>query len=426
MKVFASPVPNADTAEVLKQTFSGRGRHERRNMKNAAVVLITAMLFLVSLAGPLVARDRTVADAFTLAEDPADDWRTLDTPLGRTITLYGQISQAFLGYNDGLSTRAYFPVDNDNASTRLGFLWALRSIGKFSARVRFEGGLTPRSSKDVSQLDSNGAGFELDGSNLRKLELILDHPVLGTITIGQGSMATDGISEIDFSRTTVTAFSDPSPSAGGQFIRRTDNRLSALRIKDVFDNFDGDRVRGRDIDGNRVLRTRYDRQITENLKLSLAVGKDVINGTLDTYADGALRYRIDTDTYRFGGGLGLTFKGSERVVAASGSVVLHSNNLTLTLAGAHSNESGKYRYIKVGKIWNLFPVGDTAISLDFYHGFDLVGSGSESRSIGLAAVQHFDANNTEIFALLRGYSYDDDFADYKDSLAFFTGARWKF
>ena len=74
---------------------------------------------------------------------------------------------------------------------------------------------------------------------------------------GQGSMATDGIAEIDLSGTKIAAFSSVDKPAGGFLLRLPDGKLATTRIADVFDNFDGDCIRGVNSDGSRKLRLRY-------------------------------------------------------------------------------------------------------------------------------------------------------------------------
>lgn len=227
-------------------------------MGGAFVQTALFSLALCLAAGSAQSEEQSRPDLLTPLTDPTDDWRTRTTLTGQSITLYGQISPALLGYDDGLTRDTYGPVGNSNASTRIGLLWQLYPIWGLDLVARFEGGITPRASNTINQIDSSGDGFSFDGTHVRKLELIFDNPRLGTLSLGQGSMATDGIAEIDLSGTKVTAYSAVSQSAGGQFLRLSNGTLSTLIIGDVFNNFDGNNVTGYNSDGSRALRARYD------------------------------------------------------------------------------------------------------------------------------------------------------------------------
>ena len=74
----------------------------------------------------------------------------------------------------------------------------------------------------------------------------------------------------------------------------------------------------------------------------------------------------------------------------------------------------------------FFDIGVTAFSIDYYFGNDIAAGGSDSDTIGLAAVQNIDAYNLQLWALWRNYSYDDDADEYEDGQAVFGGALFKF
>ncbi|WP_146345487.1 hypothetical protein [Falsiphaeobacter marinintestinus] len=325
-----------------------------------------------------------------------------------------------------MSRDFYAPLDNSNASTRIGFLWQLYPFWGINAVARFEGGFTPRASNTINQIDDSGNGFSFDGTNIRKLELIIDTGRIGTFSFGQGSMATDSIAEIDLSQTKVTAYSAVSQSAGGQFLRLSDGSFSPLVIGDAFKNYDGDNVTGYNSDGSRNLRVRYDTPDYRGLKVSFAVGRDVLDEGDDDYADVAVRYDGRFRNLRLSAGLGYSRKATEEVTSGSVSAVHHATGANVTFALGHSTSSGKNGYLKLGLIRSWIPAGDTAISIDVYYGSDIVGPGSKSRSVGLAVSQQLDRYNVEIFGLLRNYSYDDLAFDYRNSVAFFTGIRWQF
>lgn len=305
-------------------------------------------------------------------------------------------------------------------------MWQLYPIWGLDVVARFEGGITPRASNAINQIDSSGDGFSFDGTHIRKLELIFNDKRLGTLSLGQGSMAADGISEIDLSGTKVTAYSSVSQSAGGQFLRLTNGALSPLIIGDVFNNFDGSNVTGYNSDGSRALRARYDTPKYRGMTLSFAVGNEYLDTTGETYADVALRYDGPFQSFRVSGGLGFSLEGNEETTSGSLSAVHHQTGANFTVAMGHGSQSGSYTYFKIGMLRSVFPIGKTAVSLDIYNGSDLASLGSTSHSYSLAVSQQISSQNIEIFGLLRRYDFDDLNNDYYASTAFFTGLRWKF
>ena len=358
--------------------------------------------------------------------DPANDWRHRTLFTGRELTIYGQISQAILGYSDGAVRKTYAPVDNSNSSTRIGFVYDFRPLGDFNAVGRAEFGLAPRPSGKVSLRDPDGGDFEFDGSNIRKLELIIDTPRIGTFSIGQGSMATDGIAEIDLSRTSVAAYSNVGATAGGQYLRRANGTLGRLTIGNVFDNFDGDRVTGENSDGSRKLRVRYDTRERWGMKLSVAYGVPASDGKGNRYTDAALRYSTTRASLKLSAGLGYSYKAGNEIMAGSLSVIDAGTGLGFSMSAGHSSSTGIYGYAKASLTRRIWEAGDTSVSLDYYRGSDLTIAGSKSSSFGFAAVQQLRQKNTEIYFLARRHKYSETTVAYQPGDALFAGVRWSF
>jgi len=139
-----------------------------------------------------------------------------------------------------------------------------------------------------------------------------------------------------------------------------------------------------------------------------------------------LRYDELFKNFRVSGGLGYSLQGNEETISGSLSAAHRPTGLNATVALGHGSQSGDYTYFKIGMLRSIFPIGKTAVSLDFYNGSNLVSRGSTSRSIGLAMPQQNSRHNIEIFGLLRRYDFDDQANDYLASTAFFAGLRWKF
>ncbi|GAB5438762.1 hypothetical protein [Falsiruegeria mediterranea] len=69
---------------------------------------------------------------------------------------------------------------------------------------------------------------------LRKLEISFSHPERGTFFLGQGAMASDGVTGQDLSLTNVVAGAAVKDVAGGFYFHRTDGALTNFCIKDRF------------------------------------------------------------------------------------------------------------------------------------------------------------------------------------------------
>ncbi|MDU9002284.1 hypothetical protein [Sedimentitalea todarodis] len=386
-------------------------------------VLLTAQSILFVQA-PLHADERKLD--LTPFSDGTDDWRTRQLFTGALVTFYGQFSPAILNYDDGALGRTYAPVGNSNKTSRLGLRWHIRQLGSWSPIFRAEIGVTPRPSNSVNLNTSQNVDWLADETNLRKLELILKHPRLGVLTFGQGSMATDSITEVDYSGTKVAAYSDVAAVASAQFLRFADGTLSIAQLGEFIDNFEGSNITGTYADGDRKMRARYDSPEFNGLIFSAAIGNEVLHDDGGTNADAALTYERDLGDYKFASGIGYSWKPDARVLSGSMSGLHKASGLNLTVAVGGQDDGGDFSYVKLGLLRSYWAVGETALSIDFYQGNDIYSAGSRSRSVGLAFVQSFDRLNVQGFALLRRYSFDARDADFLDSTAMMTGLRWVF
>lgn len=337
-------------------------------------------------------------------------------PNGARAKFYGQINQGYLYYDDGGASESYVPVDNDNSSSRFGIdleypIWNWLLGGNFEAEYQI------RPSNEVNQLDSyKEDGWDFNDDDLRKLEIFAATPY-GKLWLGQGSMATDGIAEIDLSGTRVIAYSNVSDTAGGQFFRAANGTLTDITVGEVFEN----------LDGGRRFRVRYDTPTYAGFTLSAAYGQEVIAKDDDEdHYDFALRYANTFGDYKTEAGVGFAFSGTESLTISGSASIQHMpTGVSLTFATGEEDNDGSdslsYGYLKAGLTRDFFAIGATAFSVDYY------GSSSDlGESWGLAAVQNFDTHNTEIYATVRNYGYSGSGENLDDGLAVFTGVRWKF
>ena len=114
----------------------------------------------------------------------------------------------------------------------------------------------------------NAEDWEYTNDNIRKLDFTLENDRYGKFWLGQGSMATDGIYEMDLSGTTVIDYSSVADSASAQIIRFSgpglsfDESLSGITIGNAFTNYDGP----------RRVRIRYDTPAFNGFTFAAAYG----------------------------------------------------------------------------------------------------------------------------------------------------------
>jgi predicted porin len=344
----------------------------------------------------------------------------------------GQINRAILWGDNGNNDDVKF-VDNDNSSTRFRFTGANEFEGAWTAGITWEVEMQSNPSNDTDidigeNDDSSDVTF-----NERKMEFYIEHKKFGQVTLGQGSTASDGTSEVDLSGTDVVNYSSIEDMAGGFIFRDdNDNKLTTdfdtgdpddekdTSIGRAFSNFDG---------FSRRDRIRYDTPKFGPVYFSAS------------YMNG--------QTYDFAGRFAYEWDGFGKLAAAvswlpadtqrdsyrqySGSIsFLHDSGINLTFSGAN-------RYDTPGDAepWNVYgkvgyKFGKWAFSVDYTYSEDVDVIDDEAQSIGTAVVWNV-WESVEFYGSYRWHSLDRD-ADQRapgvgqaeDIHAVMIGGRVKF
>lgn len=331
------------------------------------------------------------------------------------VSVYGQINKAMMFADNGSSSKTYF-VDNSNSSSRIGLAAKVGVSEDFSVGGKFEYDFQSNASSKIDEdEDSLGADF-----NLRHADMFFASNSYGKLSLGKGSMAADGTSEVDLSGTSLVAYSAVSDMAGGQlwYDGTTTPRHGDLKIGNVFNNFDG----------GREDRIRYDSPSFYGFSAAASAATDDI-------FDFALRYSRDYERAKVASAVAYQSLGNNGDVddVFNGSVSLLLNNgLNFTLAGGVQNsalasrDDASFYGGKIGYQANIFQVGTTNFSLDYFRNEDVSEDNGEADTWALAVVQNVPDWGTDFYFAFRQYMYDNDVTNYDDINVVMTGARLKF
>jgi hypothetical protein len=335
------------------------------------------------------------------------------------LKVYGQLNFGLFSVDDG-TTSDTFISDNDNSNTRVGAIYT-RGLGNGNElRFHFETALGLRGSSGVNLTDN---GLETDGSlrDLRKFELIYETAKYGTFSFGQGSVAVDSVAEVDFSGTSVIAYSSLQDLAGSQIFQLAGGAgSSGIDIGNAFSAFDG----------GRRLRLRYDSPEWNGFSFAATVGEEVLtSGNDDSFYDVSVAYKRDFGDIDFATRVGYAVvDGAEETILGSVAAIHKPTGLNVSFAAGSQNEIGdaSQYYLKVGLNRDWFDFGSTALSIDYAEGSDFFAAGSDSSSYGIAAVQKIDNKGLEIYATYRVYEFDAPGIATDDIDVAALGARFKF
>jgi hypothetical protein len=331
---------------------------------------------------------------------------------GIKLAISGQVNRMVTAAYDGDDTKL-FNVDNVNSSSRLRVVGSARTEA-FTIGTNFEFEMRSNASTEVSQINEDTG---IQGFRERFIEAFFAHDDLGKITIGQGSTAADGTSEMDLSGTTVIAYSSISDTAGGLLFFDDDaNALSGTSIGNVFNNFDG---------LSRQDRIRYD---TPTFAGFTAAVDAISNQRWST----ALRWSGKSDALSAAAAFGYSDPGGDRdwVLSSSASVLHVPTGLSLTLSASGRDNPDRddalSLYGKLGYQKDFFTFGRTHLGLDLARNDDIAVEGDEATSIGFSAVQNIKNYGIELFGLYRWHELDRRGADFADVHIFTLGTRVRF
>lgn len=338
-----------------------------------------------------------------------------------SVSVSGHANRMLMYADDGDQTQ-FFNADNKVSSTRLNVTGKAKLDDKTTAGATIEVEINSNSSNNVTmgqETEANAGASFVE----RKVEVFLDSKDFGKLSAGQGSQATDGITEIDLSGTTVISASSLGADVGSALLFRREGTAtsSGTTVGQVLSNFDQ----------SRLDRIRYD---TPDLWGFVGSASYADNDIVDV----ALRYSGKFDGWEVGAGVGYTDRTTQVLANAfdqvSASAAIKAPFGT-SLQGAYAQRDfeivnrneAEFWWVKLGQEFpNLMSFGTTAFSIDYAQSDDQNANRNEAHWISFAAVQQIKKASTELFFSLGQYDVDLP-GIATDDIKFATlGARVKF
>lgn len=404
------------------------------------IAVLAAAPFLFSVASlPANAADLGGGCCADLEERVAELEATTARKGNRVVSLqiYGQVNKSLLVWDDGIDSDAFI-VDNDQSGGRVGFQGSASIKPGWSAGYNIEIGIQDAASDKVNQLSDDGNELDLD---IRKNELYIESETFGRLTIGQGSSASDGSSEVVLGSSLSDSLVEPGAAF---FVRSEDVAVNAAGLADSTNLDLGDFANNLDGAG-RIDRVRYDTPSIYGFIVSASWGEDDI-------WDVALRFKKEWNSIRIAAAVAYLERSDDEGDAEQISGSISAMHVPTGIYGAFAagqveedgDDAGDYWYAQLGLEKRFLPYGSTTIYgeyaqyNDFAVGEDVDGlvggaivDASEATLWGFGVNQKIDSAAMDIYAQVSFWEFDagitgDEEISLEDQMFVMIGSRIKF
>jgi predicted porin len=326
----------------------------------------------------------------------------------------GQVNKAIMFADDGVASDISF-VDNTASNSRFRLTGSEDMGNGITAGFRIE--LATQVNANYTQTikrtgDTASYGAGGFGTSIRKSEAYF-RGNWGTLSLGQGPTATDGMGDADLSNTWLADFS--ATTWGGLTAFRTaGGTQTPLSAAGVSTYFDGHSRRSRvryDTPSFGPLTVSVDASVNDTWGVKGYVYTSLGGGDLSlalAYAHGDNRFgRSDVGgsaSFLFSQGTNITLGYQERDFTAVG------------------RNSAHHLYVKLGHRW-----GNNAVSISYGDNGDTAVNGSDANTIGLGFVHTIPKPKVELYAAYNHISLDAiGGVGFEDIDVFGLGTRVKF
>lgn len=412
-------------------TDPGRGASVQSEIK----VLRSQVAALLSRIDELEAK-QTKTDQAILTVKRVEDLPKPKAPLISSggdkvnLVLSGQVNRIAHFMDNGRNSQ-WTHQDSQHSSSRLNVTATNKVMPSLTAGgiIEFEISTNPSDAFDIGDASATTKLRE------RIVEAFLDHATWGKATLGQGPVAGDSTSEVDYSSTTVAHYSQMDNIGGGiRFFNTTTNSKDTRTVGQAYDSMDG---------ASRQNRIRYDSPELLGFQVSTSHSSRDIS-------DLALRYAVESEKWKFGAAaaftntpfIGSTRKGAKMYNGSASLLTPVGFSVTGALGvkkyGDRGRKDAGFWYMKLAQDLLLFSIGKTALGVDY--GFTRAGADDASfgdadfllinteryHSYGFFVVQQIEKIATELYMGLRKHDLSRAHTGFKDIVSALIGARIKF
>jgi hypothetical protein len=328
------------------------------------------------------------------------------------LVVNGHMNRAIMVSDNG-TTSGISHVTNSFSQTRVRWIGTGKVNADLTAMTYIEVGHSTQNSSGQN-LGSDGDDANAVFAN-RFAELRLSSKSMGTIYLGQGATATDGVSEADLSGTGIISLNGAGNLIGGGETWQSNGAGAGLgTVADKFNSLDGNGRQGR---------LRWDTPKFSGMNVSIDHGNNDEWGV-------ALRYGAKI------GGMSVkaaiahtdqTVNGGIDILHGSASI-LFPMGLSLTVGAAEqddedggANDTEEWRYAKVGYKFKGSSMGQTRLFADFSQNEDRATAGETSEYFGMGIVQIVEPLGMEVYGLYRNFSLDSAAGADPDDISVLVG-----
>lgn len=337
----------------------------------------------------------------------------------------GQVHRAAIWFNDG--EESYWTnADADNSGSRFRFVAMSDLNDSASIGMNLEVGTEPSGSNNVSQTDLSPSSSS--DIAMRHADLYFKDAGLGMISLGQGSDAIDGITEMTLSGASIAEYAyTVDYGASINLIDKATKTRSASKVQNFIDTFDG----------GRTGRVRYDTPMMAGFQATVAFEKmkqfgvsakhHWSNDDIETLA--AIGYKKNAKVAGIG--------NEDKVTLGSAAILHKESGLNLSFSAGKKdlesrvNKDPKWYYGSLG--WNakMNSLGGTSFAVGYYKGEDIEGVAktartSAAKSVGFAINQDIDVVGAQVYLKAKKHSFNGQTTNYDDVITVALGARVKF
>lgn len=334
--------------------------------------------------------------------------------------VYGELNRTVMYADDGQQDKI-FHADNSHSESRVGFRGEVATYSCLTVGGVLELKWESNPGRQVSMDEETIAGkFSPEFT-----ELYFDHSSAGKLSLGYGTTASYESSEVDLSGTNLIGNAGVADLGGGlKFYDAAAKKYADLTADEVFHG--GISTVGLD-EINRVL---YETPSFGGFNLGASAGEEDKVDFSITYSGDLGGNQLEAKAAWSNPGDGVSqLNGSASLLLASG--------LNFTVAASSKDvdempangDDPSLLYGKIGQQCKLFPLGMTAVSVDYglFKNAAVLDAEQEATAFGVQLVQELENYSSQLFAGYRVFSLEDNTgADYEDISVISAGARITF